>query len=86
MPEKDKLVTLHDPKGNTVYVNPDYVTFIQKNPSSDSTIVGLVGDDLGCDVSETPEQVAALLGVEQPAPKIDRRRQWQRKERSKPPL
>ena len=46
MPESS-LVELHDVKGNVVYVNPSYVTFIQKNPSAGSTVVGLVGDDLG---------------------------------------
>ena len=79
MPESS-LVSLHDVKGNVVYVNPAYVTFIQKNPSTGSTIVGLVGDDLGCDVAETPDQVAALLGVERQTPSMERKRQWRKKE------
>jgi len=55
------LLKLHDEKGSPVYVNPDYVTFVSKSPTSRGTVVGLVGDDLGCDVAETADQVARML-------------------------
>lgn len=55
------LLKLHDEKGQPVYVNPDYVTFVSKSPTSRGTVVGLVGDDLGCDVAETADQVARML-------------------------
>ena len=58
------LLKLHDEKGGPLYVNPDYVTFVSKSPTSRGTVVGLVGDDLGCDVSETADQIAGMMDPE----------------------
>ena len=59
------LVELHeeDPKRKSepVFVNSSFVTFIQKSPTSPGTIVGLVGDDLGCVVRESVRDVAMMV-------------------------
>lgn len=59
------LVELHeeDPKRKSepVFVNSSFVTFIQKSPTSPGTIVGLVGDDLGCVVREGVRDVARMV-------------------------
>ena len=45
-------------RGVPVYVNPDYVTFIQQAIGRKGSLVGLVGDDLGCEVEGSPDTVA----------------------------
>ena len=69
-----RLVELHeeDPKrkNTSVFVNPEFVTFVQKSPTSSGTIVGLVGDDLGCVVRESVSEVARLVSVANAQPEI----------------
>lgn len=48
-------------RGVPVYVNPDYVTFIQQAMGRKGSLVGLVGDDLGCEVEGSPDRVAAMV-------------------------
>lgn len=68
------LVELHeeDPKRRNapVFVNSEFVTFIQKSPTSSGTIVGLVGDDLGCVVRESVAEVAGLVSGANAQPEI----------------
>lgn len=46
-----------------VFVNSRYVTFIQKSPTTPYTVVGLIGDDLGCDVVESVREVAERIAA-----------------------
>lgn len=59
------LVELHEEdekrRMEPVFINPAFVTFIQKSPTSSGTIIGLVGDDLGCVVHESVKEVARLV-------------------------
>jgi len=68
------LVELHeeDPKrkNTSVFVNPEFVTFVQKSPTSSGTIVGLVGDDLGCVVRESVSEVARLVSMANAQPEV----------------
>ena len=54
------LIELHeeDRPSEPVFVNPEFVTFVQKSPTSQGAIVGLIGDDLGCVVKESAREVA----------------------------
>lgn len=62
-----KLVCLHEHARNIpVYVNPAYVTFVAKSSLRDGgTIIGLVADDLGCEVAESVADAAKLIGGEE---------------------
>lgn len=85
MADRDKdasaVVLLHERQtGAAIYVNPDYVTFITKSPDRNGgTIVGLVADDIGCEVRESPEEIVDLIGspctktaqVAQPPPALE---------------
>ena len=79
------LLKLHDEKGSPVYVNSDYVTSISKSPTSRGTVVGLVGDDLGCDVAETADQIAGMMDPEIKADQ-DKEPVKQQRQRKKFPL
>lgn len=58
-----KLVELIDlESGKPVFVNPEYVTFVQPNISNNpGVIIGLLGDDLGCIVRGTVQEVANVI-------------------------
>lgn len=58
-----KLVELIDlESGKPVFVNPEYVTFVQPNISNNpGVIIGLLGDDLGCMVRGTVQEVANVI-------------------------
>lgn len=58
------LLTLHDDKGNPVYVHTKWMTFFTKSPTSKGTVVGLVGDDIGCDVVEGASDIASVVAPE----------------------
>lgn len=79
------LLTLHDDKGNPVYVHTKWMTFFTKSPASKGTVVGLVGDDIGCDVVEGASDIASVVApelggmmevnhVDEPRPPRQRRR------------
>lgn len=71
--ESPKLIQLHDHELHLpVYVNPSYITFIMKSPvKNGGTIVGVVADDLGCEVDERVEEIAALVAGEKPPEKTE---------------
>lgn len=58
-----KLVRLHEHgRKIPVFVNPAYVTFVAKSSLKDGgTIIGLVADDLGCEVAESVADTAKLI-------------------------
>lgn len=56
------LICLHTADQGAVYVNPQYVTFVAKSPvKGGGTVVGLIADDLGCEVVESVDEVANLI-------------------------
>jgi len=55
------LLKLHDMSGMPVVINTDYVTFVQRSTISKGTVVGLMGDDVGCDVREGVDEILAMM-------------------------
>ncbi len=58
------MVELHEEGSeHPVFVNPVFVTFVQKSSTSPGSIVGLIGDDLGCVVRESVAEVGRIVNA-----------------------